>query len=888
LYRLCPDVIIPYMRGHIDTLIKDLEKGAIALTVNRRLSRHIVNSFDSVMKGRGLKFWQSPTVAPLSAWIDGLLEKAPLTLPILDAARSRALWESIVEKDGHSAETARLSFEAMTLMNEYALELPEDLYLTEEARALKGWMKAYEVGLKKLGFIGPEKKTALAVKALKAGSIEAPVSIVLAGFDEITPAARVLIDELKRRGAKISFWPDNGGPAAPLDTARVTVRPYTDETEEVVQAARWARANSGSSLRIGFIVPEIERYRSLIMREFAHELDPASVLDAHAGRVFNISLGYPLSIEPIVSAALKILSVTMGPEELTDIFGALLTPYLAADEGYALTRLEARLRKENASKTSLNEIRKRLRGRGRAQAIIDAWIGELKESRKELPSAWAGRFSKMLTRLGFPAQTLTSREYQAVKAWTGLLGAFSSLDCVTGRLTRGEAAARLKKLANDTVHQSETPGSDRLCIQVMGLLEAAGQEFDRVWIMGCHEGAMPATPQPNPFIPISIQKKAGLPRSSPEKELAFARSALARLVEGAGDVIVSFPRTSEDRTLGVSPFFRAITPLADVYIAKSSCLKDAVNGAACVVEAPPDAELPVGAEELKGIRGGTNIIKNQSLCPFRAFAAHRLSARPVPEPEFGLTPIQRGDAVHTALKAFWSSVRDSERLKALINDNAIDAEIDKAVHAAFADLVLPPPLSTRFIAIEKEILKGLLRDWIEVEAGRVKFTVESIEDRRAIMIRSLTIEGKPDRIDRLEDGRTVCIDYKTGSMVDRKDWLTDRPRDPQLMIYTVDGGFDALAFARLTPGECGFIGTARSAGTLPDVLAFEEDKRWKEGFDVHDWVALIDFWKRSIEALAGEFLGGVARVDPTGDGRELACETCDFMGLCRVTEAEET
>ncbi len=872
----------------MDHLIRDLEPGTVALTVNRRLSRHIVSSYDSYMQGAGLSFWRSPAVMPFSAWLDSVLDATPPRIPLLDPVRSKALWESVVEKDmgSDSPRIARSSYEALMLMNEFIIELPQDIYLTEEAKAFKAWRKAYDARLKSLGFTGPEKRAQLVLRGLRDGSIIAPRSIILAGFDELTPVSALIIDEMKRLGSGISFWPNAPGAGGSLDTTNVTIRPYADEAEEAAQAARWARANPGS--RLGFIVPEIRRYRDIIIREFTSELDPAGVRDWRISRVFNISMGAPLSSEPVVAAAIAILSVTSGEEDIGRLFGAILTPYLEADEGYALTRLNAKLRNDNVACTSLHGIRKRLKGTGKPQAVIDGWIRHLAEARsRELPSVWADRFSRFLKRLGFPAAGLASREHQALKAWTELLGTFSRLDCITGTLTRKEAAARLKRLAADMIHQSETPESDKCAIQVMGLLEASGQTFDRVWLMGCHEGALPASPDPNPFIPLQIQKKAGLPHSSPEKETSFARSALGGLIAGVSAVQVSYPRTSYDGELNVSPLFRHVEPETAAYIEKSSRLKDAVNACGGLEEGPIDADIPVSVDESSNLNGGTAIIRNQSLCPFKAFATHRLSARSVSDPDFGLTPQQRGNAIHRALGFFWKNVRDSSGLKVRIEDNSLEKEIERAVEMAFARVSLPYPLSIRFIAIEKERLKEIMKDWLEVESRRADFAVADLEEKRRIAINGLMINGKPDRVDILADGRTVCIDYKTGNNIDRNDWLTERPRDPQLLIYASDVGVDAIAFAHLTPGGCGFIGTAKSSGILPDILPFDEDRKWKETSGVPDWEGMMDFWKRSLEALAGEFLGGVARVDPLGEGRELACNRCDFKALCRITEAED-
>ncbi len=898
------------MRNSLNSIIEELKKGALVLTVNSRLSRYLTSQYDLARKAEGLKLWQSPRVTPLTAWFERMWDELGPALsqkPLLDALRSKALWESVVEKDLAAAlpgDIARISYEAYSIMKEYRIEMPEALYLTEEAKALKGWISVYEKELDKLGFTDTLVWPEILVNALCAGGADVQGPVIFAGFDELTPRARSLISGLKKRGAGVSFWPDppdspdpigEGGKGAggardkvPVSIeAPLTVRPYNDELEEVTQAARWARRIYRPGTRIGVIVPEIERYRGLIKREFGAELDPASVLDPHGGKdVFNISLGSPLSEEPVIRAALDILSISEGPEGLDKVISALLSPFLSIDTDLSLSALDFRLRKENTIKISLFDLRKHLPLRSRANAVIGVWLEEMKETRgKALPGAWAEKFSRFLKRLGFPAVKLSSREFQAQKAWTDLLQAFSHFSSVFGRITRGEAARRLTRLAKGTLHQPETPETG---VQVMGVLEAAGQVFDHVWIMGCHEYAFPASPRPNPFIPLYLQKKLNLPRSSSEKELDYAARALRRILKSADSFEVSYPRTSEDRELNVSPFFRMISPAPadDIYIMGSSRVKDALNREGRLEEAPEDPYIPVTEEELKNLKGGTGVIKNQSLCPFRAFATHRLNARAVPVPEFGLPAAKRGDLIHEALKSFWQEVGGLGGLKALKESGELSSRVSMVAEKVLSEAVLPPPLSTGFIGIEKERLTNVLNGWLDVEMERTDFTVTGIELKKEVTIKGLRITGKPDRIDTLKDGRAVIIDYKTGNNADRNDWLSSRPRDPQLLIYTLNGRFDAIAFASLKPGECRFIGTGRSSDILPGVKAFEDDTKWRERFgEGIGWEGLMDFWKNAIEALAEEFMAGVARVDPSGEKDRLACNTCDLKMLCRITEA---
>ena len=117
----------------------------------------------------------------------------------------------------------------------------------------------------------------------------------------------------------------------------------------------------------------------------------------------------------------------------------------------------------------------------------------------------------------------------------------------------------------------------------------------------------------------------------------------------------------------------------------------------------------------------------------------------------------------------------------------------------------------------------------------------------------------------------MLIDYKSGRATP-KDWLDERPDDPQLPLYAIAAAEDvaAVAFARVRTGEMRFTGLARAADLLPKVKAAES------------WSALFEGWQRGLEALGREFAQGVARVEPK---RLLkTCRHCDLQPLCRVHE----
>ncbi|CAG1064491.1 hypothetical protein BAC1_00048 [uncultured bacterium] len=857
-----------------------ISKGALVLTVNARLTRQLASEYDQAQRHSGKSAWPTAQVMPFHTWVAGLWEEHGRA-PALTGLRARVLWEKAVAADpgsgGWPSGVARASYDGLRLMSEYGLELPRDeIYLTEEAKALKRWSAVYSAELKRLGYIG-ETEVPSEVKRLIERGVAVPVEVIFAGFDEVSPAVSSIAAALEKRGVAASFWPC--AEDLPEAGEAVIIR-CRDEDDEVLRAARWVRTVYKPGKKIGVIVPDLEGYRKAIIREFTAELSPAAVLPEASGKpVFNISLGAPLSEEPLVGSALDILSIGEGREKSGVIAAALRSPFFAGDEASSFAKLDYRLRYENRTETGLFECRSLSEGEAASKRLGD-WLAWLKSAqKKQAASAWAKAFTELLGRVGWlKGIKLSSGEFQALSAWNKALEGFACLDDVLGKISRGEAVSRLSATVRETVHQVETPDAD---IQVLGLLEATGLWFDEVRVLGCHEYALPSEPSPNPFIPLNIQAARGVPHSTSERELEFARAVTKRLRSSAPSITVSWPEVSDDRELRVSPFFRECAAI-DEGALPSSRLVD--MAAAALDEATLDAPLPVGEGERALIRGGTSILKNQSICPFRAFAIHRLNAVPLPAVELDLKPETRGSILHEAMRLFWEDVRDSVRLKEMKSSGALAAYVESIAAKALEAADVPPPLSRRFIELERKRLSSLLMDWAELESQRgVGFRVKTVELEKELQVGGLVIKGRVDRVDELEGGGELIIDYKTGA-AKTKDWLTKRPMEPQLLVYSLGSGFDALSFARVVPGECRFLGITREGETLPGIKPYESDKFRSDAGGL-DWEGLMDFWKESLEGLAEGFLAGVCEVDPNNlPGDDRACRYCELKALCRISD----
>jgi probable DNA repair protein len=299
-------------------------------------------------------------------------------------------------------------------------------------------------------------------------------------------------------------------------------------------------------------------------------------------------------------------------------------------------------------------------------------------------------------------------------------------------------------------------------VQVLGALEASGLQFDHLWVMGLHDQAWPGPPAPNPFLPIQMQREAGIPRCSPERELAFARLITDRLLASAPDVVISYPTREEDRELAPSPLILRITKgeAADLQLWAGELYAKTIHQSRAVERIVDDQGPPINDEAWQ--RGGTKVFKYQAACPFRAYAELRFGAEDLKEPTPGLDDRQRGNAIHHALEEVWKEIRTFD---ALCQRTDVAEVIRKAAASAIARIEdeRRAPLPARFLALEQQRIERVVVEWLELEKTRPPFEVIQPEGECRGELKGVRFKVRIDRIDRLADGREVVIDYKSGS-----------------------------------------------------------------------------------------------------------------------------
>ncbi|MBF0368247.1 MAG: PD-(D/E)XK nuclease family protein [Magnetococcales bacterium] len=917
-----------------DTFMAALNRGDLCLTVNRRLARTLAKAYDQEQIHKGRQVWSTPEILPLSAWLQRLwgewldLQEESVPPLLLTPWQERTLWQEIIQSSPEGAglmqvaDAADQAMEASRLLNSWGLEMSwQPVEENEDVRAFRHWQELFSQHCQDNQWLVESQLIDFFQERL--GEIPWPSALWLAGFDRITPQQDHFLTRLGDLGTTVTRLPPLSDPLA-----RGVRVGFPDRRGEILAAAGWARdylikqtpnspdQSSQMPVKMGVIVPDLDARRQEVARIFATVLDPQGWLPHHppATPLFNISLGTPLDEEPLIRDALHLLTLGEGYLPLARYRELLHSPFWAGGMGewseralmdVALQRhghltisieglISAGLGEggggdfETPRESGENKPENPSQKRAPSPQLVQS-LNRFREGFAESPKAtappqeWATRFAEWLTLLGWPGErALDSREFQSVEAWRELLTTFASLERVVSDMTLGEALTQLRLLARESTFQTETPEAP---IEIMGVLEAGGERFDALWIMGFSDALWPPNPEPNPFLPHNWQRDQGLPRSSREAELVFSQQVTTRLLALGREVVVSYPEGEEDLERRPSPLIMTLPPVdPEILLPTPPPTPAQWIGVDGRMETLPDHQAPpLSLQREKTSAGGSGILKAQSLCPFQAFARYRLGAREVETPEPGLSPLQRGNLTHWALDHLWGEIGSLARLRTLSGE-AMQEVIHQGVTQAInkGKSRFPEGLRGGFQKLEQKRLERLLHRWLMLETERMDpFEVTDRERQQDLEIGGLTIHLRLDREDRLTGpgGGQILLDYKTGK-VGMKDWFGERPKDPQLPLYYLAGGEKTVgvAFAQLLPGEVAFKGLSREPDQLPGVTTPEGTRHLPPDLD---WQALGPYWQKTLSGIAEEYRDGVAsRTPQTG-----ACDYCDLTIFCRKHES---
>lgn len=685
-----------------------------------------------------------------------------------------------------------------------------------------------------------------------------------------------------------------------IDHLQPQRREYSDLQEEIRACAAWAAEHSGQSGddRIAVVCMEKQKCEPLFARYLRDALKPEAVLNLQSDTsLLKGATSNPLSDSQVVADALLGLQLHRQQYQSEDICRLLRSPFIGSgdDELEARLQMELLMRRRFNSVCSSASLNVFLEQEGKPHHCpqlrrrILQFQTLLRSSPDRATAAiWARLFKALLECLGWPGQTLNQHERHALQFWQRCLNQFARCSALLQPMDMATAVARLRLLTQQTQREPELQVDTG--ISLLTPTEAAGQRFDHLWLLNFTDQNFPASVSPAAFLPYELQKQNGLPGSHSDLQYQQCRQEFNVLCSSTVQTLIASHALSDgEQEFRASSFTLALPLMAVGSSVPASSLnryltqlapKPALEAFATASIAP----LLAGEE----IRGGAAVISDQSACPFRAFARHRLQVDPLETFAKGLDQRARGTAVHIALEHLYAHIPDHDSLCAAPPET-VSQWIETATNEALGYLYSHNRelLTPRFRQLEQRRLQSLLHNFLQLERERQGFQVVARESAFSWQAErlQLQLQLKVDRIDRLTDQTLAIIDYKTGRQIPgQSTWLQDRPENMQLPLYAIAARTSlqepvgALCLAQVNAEKYGYSGLVADNNFHPQLKPLADDNG-------QDWQSLGDRFSAAVGALAAEFEQGVQRVDPVNGSR--TCEFCRLQPLCRIFTTDQ-
>ena len=880
----------------ITQIHESLAAGKTIITPTLRLARRVKTAWAEHAEQKTIR---AASVFALEGWLEarwrdatdsGLLPSAKL----LGRLEERLLWEQVIEQDIARSEgfsllqpgkAAQQAMRSRQILLEHTCDyrtagIAAAFQDDPDCSAFLRWVSDFDRRLLNDGLITATD----AQRALLSLSSAEMASVVLFHCLEITPLASQVLAHLTASVEDVSGVAEASAVRTLADAPQLTGSTFPDRRSELEAAARWAaqrlRENTGTT---AIVLLDMDNDRSLCEYALRAEFD---ALDSRYNRLpVNFSKGISLAETPMYRDALGVLSLVSESVSRQKVVEILRSPYLSTQDLFnseAGLLLIKRLFSLATDPISLSDLRHQA---AKLALPLSALLGTIRSMRlmsiQQDLWAWTDTFKSVLNLWAWPSRpAMDSLEHQQRDRLEGVFDQFLQLSEVVGVVGYRQALQLFQRTLSESVFQPKTEDN---VVQVLGLREALGLSFDALWLCGMQSGTLPRAPSLQPFIPPMLQQELGFPEASSAAVEHNAVRLLQSFTQTHGALHASWHRFEAAVEVLPSALLTAQTLIMDHSVISQRWLSEDAQQTA--LETIGDAQAPPPSLDDGKVSGGASLLKNQSQCPFRSWVVHRLGLRAMDEVAFGLTSFERGTLMHRALFTLWGEIEDLGKLRAL------DVETQTSMIAMAVDEALMnigdhvrQRAGSACLDIERRYLAELLARWLTLESQRsVDFSVVARESPVQVQVGPLYLNMRLDRIDQLDDGRQLVIDYKSGGLLTRSAWLGDRPMDPQLPVYALqDPNIAGIAWAQVKHRDEKFIGLGDGLGLKKEEHLADQLKRSQN--PSMDWSDLCDEWRTSFDNLAQEFCEGNAAITP----QKSACTYCDFASVCRFQQSQDS
>lgn len=716
------------------------------------------------------------------------------------------------------------------------------------------------------------------------GTVKIPGRILLAGLRQSSPIEHELfacLDGITRvEWLEITDSPET----------RCTGVVLPDSLQEVEWIAEHAVEYSRNipAHRIGIAVTDMEAYGGLFERVLT---DMLGMKQGQAGAHFNITMGKPLTRSSLVQAGLLPLRLAMGGRERLYLVSLLQSPYYGrwAPHRHALEALDRVWRRENME-GDLDRLVRRIRTRHPKEAGVledlTTSLAPLRIHGARYPlGEWNSHLRGVWGALEFPVRA--GEEDQV--SWDHLDEGMGALERDIGDETMsiGEYVGWLSHLCSESLFSVR--GYEDAGLQIMGLIEARGLCFDRLFIPGMVSGLLPQPSRPFPF--LTSEEKARIQGGTSEGQYQFAKLLFDQLCASAPAVTLTRPERREAEPLVQSPFWphEDASDAVDLWNTEGALwagcrwLNQTRRGAEEKERAPsgPPEERCTEEVPIPSVASAT-ALEQGIACPFRFFALSCLHLEPLDETVPGISPRARGTMVHQCLSSLVKEVlregldlcRQWEQVTMVVKEQA------QAILAPLADEFSWHVELRRWLEDDPSGAEtsGLLSAWLaqERDAWEKGFRWDSTEVSFSNLEptgTSIRISGRIDRVDRHPEGGYICWDYKTGRIPVKRE--VEELWAPQLFPYllALRKGHTPIAVSSGAPLFGGYIGMD-AAGDI---------RSQDFSFTAQDWSLMLSRWEERVAGLIARLREGDVTPSPSPAPTRKdkgACAYCPVRTLC--------
>ncbi|MCY3885789.1 MAG: PD-(D/E)XK nuclease family protein [Gammaproteobacteria bacterium] len=844
----------------LDDELRQAIRTSTIVTANARQASELRYSwaYECVLDGRHA--WHTPNIKHFDAWVLELYEElmrmghSTATFGLLHRSALNLAFRLCAPDDEYFKHT-RAVVDAWSIYCGWNLQrVRPDLDQTENGRLFHNWITEFEKLRKEQEVITVPQLPRLIAVAIGDETFH-PSPVSLFACDELNPSQRDLIQQFERTGRL-------GKSLRPLlqNSHDPKVHVFNSIARERSGLVQWARERLsvfGISGRIGVVVPQTSMEYLTIRRHWEAAFFDGEGID----QLVNVGAGVPLIETRLCQDIVKLLTWTISDLNFSEVLQLGRSPYL--------TELEI----PSQFPTEFPDHVRFAGYASRSGALAPKQITRLTTRRASLLSDWAAVALQVFRLAGWMTDEHSDEDRRVHASIVEALNNVAHLSAFVGRVPWRQAV----ELIRDGLRASQLAYDTRYApIQVVDRMESIGLQFDALWVCNVAEDNWPSDPNPNPMIPISVQRRAVIPRVTHQQMLDWSQRLSNMWLLSAPEVVLSAAPNEEQTEARPSRLFsgRGNAELSEILTRPEIAEFDHPWGIEkqhdMIREYIADKGTPLPLGEIG--KQHTSIIRDQSNCPFRAWAIHRTKLPEGKLPHRFPDPLDRGTMVHRVLQVLVERARDQSTI-ADIKETDIELAIDDSLRPLKKRL-----LPDRFIEHEKARIREIVASWQQMEESREAFQVVEVEKEYALELEGFTFKLRVDRVDRTEFLSALVIDYKTGTVA-LSNWSEPRPRDPQMPLYSMAvPDCDGLAYEQIDGLSIKMKGIA-SRATREKGIALP-DKQFKAGFK-----QMKNEWRDAVSAIAREFKEGVATVNPTFPN--YICRSCHLDSFCRTFSETE-